>query len=105
MKVKLKEASSYVMSLVPQTEYESRVKYWEEQIQKGNHRPILVDENDIYRIIDGNHTLQAYKNLGREDEIQVYKTNRINFLNGAAAIGELAYIQQGIEDGTVVRVK
>ena len=77
----------YVDKLQPEVENDKSdletIKYWEEQIKQGNHRPILVDENDMYHIVDGNHTLVAYKNLDVVPP-DIYKVNKKDMFNAVA---------------------
>ena len=89
--------SSYINSLEPAVEYPERVEHWKKKIQSGTERAILVSDKDLNRVIDGNHALQAYKELGKEPKI--YATNRINFLNGAAEKGELEWTREAIANG------
>lgn len=85
------------------TEYDSRVTYWENQIQKGNNRPILVDADNFSRIIDGNHTAQAYKNLGIVPDI--YAMNSVEFLNGASESSDtVEFIRDSIQKGRAYKI-
>lgn len=89
--------------LSPNVEYSERVEYWKKQIKSGNHRPILVDKNNPKRVIDGNHTLAAYKELGIEPEI--YSMDRVEFLNGAAETDDtVEYIRNAIGTGKAERM-
>lgn len=54
------------------------VEMYKKKIMAGEHRPILVDEDNNH-IIDGNHTLTAYKELGIEPPI-LYSGKRAVFL-------------------------
>ena len=64
-------------------DYDERcVSYWKEQIKKGNHRPILVNEDG--EISDGNHTLTAYQELGIKPPM-LYKGLRKDFFAAAKA--------------------
>lgn len=105
MKIYKESTLDYVKELTPQCEYPNRIKYWENQIIRGYDKPIIVDKKNIYRIIDGNHTLQAYKNLDLLDRVQVYAVDRIDFLNGAAEMGELEWLEQAIKSKEATRVK
>lgn len=92
-----------INDLRPQVEYPERVEYWKRQIQQGNDRPILVDENNLTRIIDGNHTLAAYQELGMKPK--VYAMNRIEFLNGAALSNDTVdFIEDAIKKRKAKRV-
>lgn len=104
MKIYKESTLDYVRELTPQCEYPNRIKYWENQIIKGHNKPIIVDKKNIYRIIDGNHTLQAYKNLNRLDRVQVYAVNRVDFLNSAAEMGELEWLEQAIKSKEATRI-
>ena len=98
------EMKRYVDNLKPEVEYPERVDHWKQQIKAGKDRPILVSSTDENRIIDGNHTLQAYKELGKTPKI--YSMDRIEFLNGAAqAKDTVDYIRQAIKDGRAKEVK
>ena len=89
--------------LHPDVEYPERVEYWKEQIKKGNHRPVLVDKKDPTRVIDGNHTLAAYQELGMEPE--VYAMDRIEFLNGAGEADDtVEYIRNAIKEGKAEKI-
>ena len=91
--------TDYVKELKPDVEYDVRVEHWKKQIQEGNHRPILISDKDYSRIIDGNHTLAAYKELGINPP-KIYVADRIEFLNGAADMGDdLKWIEQAIASG------
>ncbi len=96
--------NKYVNELKPDVEYDERVNYWKKQIKEGNHRPILVSDKDYLRVVDGNHTLAAYKEL-KMTPPKIYAVNRIDFLNGAADMGDdLKWIEQAIKSGKAVPV-
>lgn len=95
---------AYVAQLEPDVEYPERVEYWKKQIQNGNDRPVLVSSTDENRVIDGNHTLAAYKELGKTPK--VYAMDRVEFLLGASeADNTVDFIRQAIKDGKATEVK
>lgn len=95
---------SYIAGLNPDVEYPERVEHWKKQIEAGNERPILVSSTDENRIIDGNHTLAAYKELGKTPK--VYAMDRVEFLLGASeAKDTVEFIRQAIKDGKATEVK
>lgn len=95
---------SYIAGLQPDVEYPERVEHWKKQIEAGNERPILVSSTDENRIIDGNHTLAAYKELGKTPK--VYAMDRVEFLLGASeAKDTVDFIRQAIKDGKATEVK
>lgn len=95
---------AYVGSLKPAVEYPERVEYWKQQIQAGNERPILVSDKDENRVIDGNHTLAAYQELGKTPK--VYAMDRVQFLVEASeAPDTVEYIKQAIKDGKATEVQ
>lgn len=76
------------------------VEYWKEQIQKGNHRPILINKDN--EILDGNHTMTAYQELNIEPP-KVYLGDRAEFYKHVAAtktIDAIDAINDMINDGT-----
>lgn len=94
----------YIAGLEPDVEYPERVEHWKKQIEAGNDRPILVSATDENRVIDGNHTLAAYKELGKTPK--VYAMDRIEFLLGASeAKDTVEFIRQAIKDGKATEVK
>ena len=94
----------YIAGLNPDVEYPERVEHWKKQIQAGNDRPILVSATDENRVIDGNHTLAAYKELGKTPK--VYAMDRVEFLLGASeAKDTVEFIRQAIKDGKATEVK
>lgn len=94
----------YVAGLKPSVEYPERVEYWKQQIQAGNDRPVLVASNDESRVIDGNHTLAAYQELGKTPK--VYAMDRITFLNEASEASDtVEYIKQAIKEGKATEVQ
>lgn len=95
---------AYIDGLNPDVEYPERVEHWKKQIQAGNDRPILVSATDENRVIDGNHTLAAYKELGKTPK--VYAMDRIEFLLGASeAKDTVEFIRQAIKEGKATEVK
>ena len=95
---------AYIDGLNPDVEYPERVEHWKKQIQAGNDRPILVSATDENRVIDGNHTLAAYKELGKTPK--VYAMDRVEFLLGASeAKDTVDFIRQAIKDGKATEVK
>lgn len=100
----LKEYHDY-MNLVPHIEHdqsdEDSVNYWKEQIKKGNHRPILLNIEDN-EIMDGNHTMVAYQELGIEPPY-VYQGTRDEFFKHVIAtkdIDALVAVKDMVADGT-----
>lgn len=83
------------------------VAYYKNKILKGEHRPILISKDN--EVIDGNHTVTAYKELGIEPE-NVYIGTSEDFLKTAADIIKdrkssnpgLDAIYKMIDDGTAV---
>ena len=99
-----KKMKEYVANLEPDVEYPERVEHWKKQIQAGNERPILVSSSDENRVIDGNHTLAAYKELGLTPK--VYSMDRVEFLLGASeAKDTVEFIRQAIKEGKATEVK
>ena len=93
-----------ISDLNPQVEYPERVEYWVNQIKAGNIRPVLVDEKDYTRVIDGNHTLAAYKRL--KIEPPVYAMNRIEFLLGASeSSNDVEFINNAIKKKKAKRMR
>lgn len=98
----------YVDKLQPEVDESERdletIKYWEEQIKKGNHRPIMVRENDIYSIVDGNHTLVAYRNLNIIPP-NIYKVDRKEMFNAVAnGEHELDWLNRLIKENKVQKL-
>lgn len=99
-----KKMKEYIANLEPDVEYPERVEHWKKQIQAGNERPILVSSSDENRVIDGNHTLAAYKELGLTPK--VYAMDRVEFLLGASESKDTVdFIRQAIKDGKATEVK
>lgn len=101
------EYEKYWKSLKANTEYDEIEKEWKAKIlenyKNGYRRPILVDENDLTRVIDGNHTLQAFQELGIEPLI--YKMNRRLFLTEAwKADDTVEWIEQMVKEGKATRI-
>lgn len=95
---------AYVAGLKPAVEYPERVEYWKKQIKAGNERPVLVSSSDESRVIDGNHTLAAYQELGKTPK--VYAMDRITFLNEASEADDtVEYIKQAIKEGKAKEVQ
>lgn len=77
MNDKIREKDNW-KKYIPKIEYGSEevVEKYKEQIKKGIHRPILVNnEGDI---IDGNHTMKAYQDLNIRPP-QLYVGDRYDF--------------------------
>lgn len=99
--------SNFLNTLEPHIENDysdlKTVEYYKDQIQKGNHRPILINRNK--EILDGNHTMTAYQELGIEPPL-VYQAERSQFYK--AAIDHrgdaLEAINQLIKDGTATKL-
>lgn len=99
--------SNFLNTLEPRIENDysdlNTVEYYKDQIQKGNHRPILINRNK--EILDGNHTMTAYQELGIEPPM-VYQAERSQFYK--AAIDHrgdaLEAINQLINDGTATKL-
>ncbi len=104
--------------LVPRLKYTKHdldvIKICKEMIKAGKHKPILVDSKDNERVIDGNHTLAAYQELGIEPPL-IYIGSQEDFRE--AIISELLNNQYStktnpaldgvykmIKDGTVKKV-
>lgn len=81
----MNESSDYWKSLKPQiedTENDRKgVEMYKEKISNGYHRPILVNKNN--EILDGNHTMTAYQELGIEPKM-LYRGERSDFYKAAA---------------------
>ena len=104
----LKEYEDY-MNLNPKIEFDdsdmASVNYWKEQIKQGNHRPILI--NDELEILDGNHTMVAYQELGVEPPY-VYKGTRSDFFKLVAntkPIDALVAVRDMVADGSATLVE
>lgn len=99
--------SNFLNTLEPHIEGDysdlKTVEYYRDQIQKGNHRPILINRNK--EILDGNHTMTAYQELGIEPPL-VYQAERSQFYKAAIAHrgDALKAINQLIEDGTATKL-
>lgn len=108
------DESDLLNKLHPQIENDDddkrAVAYYKNKILKGEHRPILVSANND--VIDGNHTMTAYKELGIEPEI-VYLGTSQDFLKTAAEVVKsgnsknpgLDAIYKMIEDGKAVLIE
>ena len=59
------------------------VNYYKDKISRGEHRPILINSDN--EIIDGNHTMTAYQELGIEPK-EVYVGSSQDFLRAAGDI-------------------
>lgn len=81
----MNESSDYWKSLKPQiedTENDRKgVEMYKEKISNGYHRPVLVNKNN--EILDGNHTMTAYQELGIEPKM-LYRGERSDFYKAAA---------------------
>lgn len=81
----LDESSDYWKSLEPKiedTENDRKgVEMYKEKISNGYHRPILV--NKAGEILDGNHTMTAYQELGIEPKL-LYRGERGDFYKAVA---------------------
>lgn len=104
MKIYLESNLNYLNKLIPHYEYEDRVDYWKDKILNGENRPIVADKKDLYRVVDGNHMLAAYKSLNQLDRIEVYAVDRIDFLNRAAEIGESNALSEMIDERTAEKI-
>lgn len=94
----------YWRGLSPELADEDHASGWLKEIKAGARPPVLVDESNLSRIIDGNHKLWVYQKLGIEPPI--YKMNRIDFLNGAAKVkSDVQFIKDSILAGTATPVK
>jgi hypothetical protein len=72
-------------------------------INEGKERYIMVDEKDIYHIVDGNHTLKAYQKTNKIPVI--YAINRREFLMHALEEGgELKWLEKMIKKGKAKRM-
>lgn len=86
------------------------VSYYKRKILNGEHRPILISKDN--EVIDGNHTMTAYKELGVEPE-QVYLGTSEDFLKTAAELSKnhnsdnlgLDSVYKMIKDGTAKLVE
>ena len=90
---------------VEQDDYDIKcIEYWKEQIQKGNHRPILV--NSEGEILDGNHTMVAYQELGIKPPM-LYKGERSDFYPAASKSNwdAMKAIYLMIDDGTATLIE
>ena len=104
--------------LVPRLKYTKHdldvIKICKEMIKAGKHKPILVDSKDNERVIDGNHTLAAYQELGIEPPL-IYIGSQEDFRE--AVLSEILWhnthhitnpslsgIYKMIKDGTVKKV-
>lgn len=92
------------LNLTPQVGFDDSdsdsVNYWKEQIKKGNHRPILI--NTDKEILDGNHTMKAYQDLGIEPPY-VYLGTREDFYKHVAntkPIDALVAVKDMVADGS-----
>lgn len=100
----LKEYHNYknLNSKIGSSDYDIKcIEYWKDQIQKGNHRPILLNKDDKV-ILDGNHTLTAYQELNIEPS-KVYQGTREEFYKHVAAtktIDAIDAINDMIADGS-----
>lgn len=81
----INESSDYWKTLEPKiedTENDRKgVEMYKEKISNGYHRPILVNKNN--EILDGNHTMTAYQELGIEPKM-LYRGERSDFYKAAA---------------------
>ena len=89
--------------LKPEIKDKKIVAKWKEKIQNGERPPVLVSDKDESRIIDGNHKLKAYQELGIDPPI--YKMDRKKFLIGASqAKDDVKFIKDAIESGDAQRI-
>lgn len=81
----INESSDYWKTLEPKiedTENDRKgVEMYKEKISNGYHRPVLVNKED--EILDGNHTMTAYQELGIEPKM-LYRGERSDFYKAAA---------------------
>lgn len=79
--------TEYWKTLKPQIEDDDSdrkgVEMYKERIKRGEHRPILVNEDGD--ILDGNHTMTAYQELGIKPPL-LYKGTRLDFLNAVPKV-------------------
>lgn len=79
------------------------IEYFKEEIQKGNHEPILL--NSQLEVIDGNHRLKAYQELNIEPPL-LYQGERKDFYSVGqdANYDGIEMIKLMIEDGTAIKI-
>lgn len=81
----INESSDYWKTLEPKiedTENDRKgVEMYKEKISNGYHRPVLVNKED--EILDGNHTMTAYQELGIEPKM-LYRGERSDFYKADA---------------------
>ena len=79
--------TEYWKTLKPQIEDDDSdrkgVEMYKEKIKRGEHRPILVNEDGD--ILDGNHTMTAYQELGIKPPL-LYKGTRTDFFNAVPKV-------------------
>lgn len=103
------DESNFLNKLQPKIENDDSdrqsVAYYKNKILKGEHRPILVNSDN--EVIDGNHTMVAYQELGIEPE-NVYLGTSEDFLKAASDLCKdghynnlgLDAVNKMINDGT-----
>ena len=93
--------------LKPQVEDTKRdketIEYFKQEIQKGNHEPILINSNN--EILDGNHRLTAYQELDIEPPL-LYQGERKDFYSVAeeANYDAISMIKIMIDNGTAKKI-
>ena len=104
--LKHSDFKSYVQGLKSEIEMTPSslkiVDQYVKQAKEGHLDPIVVDKNNINRVVDGNHRLVAAKQAGVTP--RVYAVDRIDFIRGAAREGEMVYLNKLIAQGKALDV-